>query len=44
MPNDRVEEFLARTAQATRHGSLVLAIDATGSREDSWDLASHLQA
>lgn len=34
----------AATPQATPHGRLIFAMDATGSREDSWDQACHIQA
>jgi hypothetical protein len=40
----RVEQFLARTAQATMQGNLIFALDATASRGPTWDLAAHLQS
>ena len=42
MPSSRVEKFLAGTAPP-RSGRLVFALDATASRERTWDTAAQLQ-
>ena len=41
----RVDKFLASvTAKPASRGNLIFALDATASREPTWDLAVHLQA
>jgi acid phosphatase family membrane protein YuiD len=45
MANDLswVDEFIAEaTGKPTAHGSPVVALDATASRQPTWDSASHL--
>src|SRR5262245_55613531 len=42
-PSKRVLDFLERT-KASHRGRLSFIIDATGSRERAWDVASKLQA
>jgi hypothetical protein len=43
--SSRVDKFLADIVKKPAgRGSLVIAIDATGSREETWDTAVHLQA
>src|SRR4029077_15625332 len=41
-----VDEFLAsvESKSTPTRGSLIVAIDATASREPTWDMAAHLQA
>jgi hypothetical protein len=41
--SQRVTDFLAKV-QATHRGRLLFIVDATGSRERAWDMASKLQA
>jgi hypothetical protein len=41
-PSKRVQAFLDR-ARTARRGRVIFAVDATGSREHAWDLASKLQ-
>ncbi len=41
----RVDEFLAKVKKPVpAHGSVVIALDATASRQPTWDAASHLQS
>jgi hypothetical protein len=43
--NSEVDRFLAEKAQETaRRGRLIFAVDATASRQETWDLACQLQA
>jgi YD repeat-containing protein len=42
-PSKRVADFLER-AKASHRGRLIFVIDATGSRQPTWDAASRLQA
>ena len=41
----RVSEFLADMNKKPKpaRGNLIFSIDATGSREETWDMATHLQ-
>jgi hypothetical protein len=43
IPNSRLEKFFARV-KATTRGRIILAIDATASREPCWDAAAQLTA
>jgi hypothetical protein len=40
---DRVDRFLANVQHQGRRGNLIFALDATASREKTWDLACQLQ-
>ena len=42
----RVDQFLAEAIKrpAGARGNLIFALDATASREHTWDTAAHLQA
>lgn len=41
----RVDQFLAKaTGKSSVRGNLIFALDATGSREATWDIAAHLQS
>ena len=42
-PSSRVDAFLKKI-QASHRGRLVFIVDATGSRQPSWDMASKTQA
>jgi hypothetical protein len=43
--NSKIDRFLAEKAQETaRRGRLIFALDATASRQETWDIACQLQA
>jgi hypothetical protein len=39
-----IDEFLDETVKKTARGNLVFSLDATASREPTWDMATHLQS
>ena len=40
--DDYIAELAGKSTSSTARGSVVFAIDATASRQPTWDLASHL--